>query len=285
MDNLVHMFTVGEKVKSIPQNDVYLSLIADELHSYGIAHAVSDERLPVELAINYLKFEDRYWKELQTCLRTFNNTTKEKFLNTGKEEYADTSVYENILNEECDKDILIAISKAETYIRENIFKENDAKQEKRELIFHASRERNPNVHPNIIKLLQKRSLLTNKDISTVNVADLKKTVINNLVIRIRDIGKKALMKEALIFAKKRALLDKDGKYKFRKLVHSISDIYDDLKDSLPKDRKELDKTKFINHAANNYEIIDNSTYLLNHTKYKSAIREHFSARIKEFYEN
>jgi hypothetical protein len=278
----------------LTQRVVYLTLIAEEIRSYGVGYHVGDINLPSDLAVDYLKFNHTYWDIFETCLRNFDGKSLSDMNNDYKNEIID--IYTNQTEK--------AIQDAIDYINDNVA----SKTKKLSIKW----KENIHISSKIQKLLERRAVRKiEKDGSSENVKVKEVTIklrklcpstLDSLEGRIRAIAKSSLMAGALDHAISRARLDippksnkeeKDNetkKYHFKKFKHSIADIFKDLlysssNEEVKKSLLNKKNAQIINKAVNDYEIIDNPVYLHNQRKFKKAVGQYFRPELKKIRES
>jgi hypothetical protein len=295
MDN--DEITVCDKDRtSLTQRKVYLTLLAEEIRSYGVGYRLSELNLPSDLAIDYLKFNNTYWDIFETCLRNFDGMILSELNENYENDDNNNDEVKNVIIDIYTKQTKKATQEALDYIRDEV--------SSRERKFPIKIIENVHVHANIRDLLEKRAInkieRTGEDTKIndviIKLREIPITHLNRLETKFKHIAKHSLMTEALYHAVKRARLDKPTsnkeekdkgkrKYHFKKFAHSIEEIYNDLLlNSSNEDVKKMVKksnAQIINEAARDYEIIDNPTYLHNKRKFKKAIGQHFRPKLKK----
>ncbi|MEX0684743.1 MAG: hypothetical protein WD098_01960 [Balneolales bacterium] len=114
------------------------------------------------------------------------------------------------------------------------------------------------------------------------------TTLNKLERKLNQLCKYGVINDALQFVELRIGIRKV--YKFRWLVSTIDEIFEDLminKSSGKAKASKLDKQlkDLVNEAANNYEVIDNPDYLISDRSYKAALRSNFESKLKTINQN
>ncbi|MAL18641.1 MAG: hypothetical protein CL670_13160 [Balneola sp.] len=268
------LFTTGEKVEPLPESTVYLTLLIVRLKSL-LNSSYPDEfkNAPQNMAYDYLEYQGSYWEVMQTCLRNFDEVKRSEF----------TQDYKEVALELLEEDLKKAKEELLVYVQE-IKTEKDQKIE-----FKVTED--AKAHPLVLHELKIRDGKPKIDAhkkGNSRLVSLKKipdSTLDNFERRLSYLAKMLLMIEAITFAERRAKLNA-GKYKFKKLMNSLSEVYDDyiINKSSNKPKKSLLQKKnadLIKYVTNNYEIIGNTTYLLNKRKFEKAVRGHFVPKLKK----
>jgi hypothetical protein len=281
-----NLLTCGEKTHSVSQRTVYLTLIAEEIKSYGAGYNLSDINLPTELAVDYLRFVNTYWGTLETCLRNFDGMKLKAFTKEYKKEITD--IYSTQTNK--------AINEAVEYVHEKI----SSKERGLSLLCNSKQCNTEDANDKIKALLKRRAyhkMRDNESLTDVNkvkveIHNLPESTVNRLEVKIRAIAENSLMIDALDHAITRASLDKPNadeekkKYHFKKFKYNIKEVLRDLlinssNGEIKKSMLEKSNAQVINKAVNGYEIIGKPIYLHNKRKFKKAVGQHFRPKLKK----
>lgn len=272
-----NLFTVDKY--AVSEREIYLSLLAVEI--YGNKSRYGKKRLtyPTRISIEYLKYKERYLKYLQTCLRKFHNKNVDDFTKPKSE------FIEELIDQDIQKSIDDAVELISVDFEDFDFKSPKGKHLKINLFIDDNQLANSYVrglHSNMVAASKNQSeiLFTPK---------FGKTRINDFEKRVEAIGQAGLMREALEFAEKRALMDGE-KYRFKKLVSGISEACKDnfLNSKTGEPKRDLRKEKIADLAKeiiNGYEIIGKNNYLIDESQYKKAVEGHIKAKMEKYSKN
>lgn len=274
------LITFGKTPESISESTVYLTLLTEEIDSHGKSHYQGEyTNVPMKLALKYLEYKGSYWEVMEACLRNFVEIKQSEF----------TDDYKEVALEIYKEDLDSAVDDLLNYVSDKI----RGKSKKIQININE----NAHSHPFVLELLKKKVPKDRGDIkqdennykkgncTTISLLKIPKSTVAKFESKLINVAQKALMKEALQFAERRAKLN-GGKFKFKKLMHSLADIYEDFifNSTTNKPKKsiiEKEDSELINLVTNKYEVIGNNTYLLNSRKYEKAVREHFVPKLKE----
>lgn len=288
MENGKQIITHGISPRSIPEREILISLIAEDLLQLKKSH-YQDEYLsvPAKLTKEYLIFNDSYWSALETCLRDYDGTSKEILKKKFKKHELKKSreILEGIVDNTVDY-IANKVGDKKSSTSINVDKNKNADpllvkkfEEKitRQIIHDAS------VTDSMLKN-ESSAKASEKDekFRVIHVIDLPKTTVQGIERYLRKIAEQSLVEDALVIIEDRVFIE--GEYRFRKFVRNISEIYDDfiLNPKSGKPKKSLLKKKdstLIKQVMDNYEVIDKRKYLLNKRKFESALRGSFMDQV------
>lgn len=270
-----NLFTVDKE--AVPEREVYLSLLAKEIHGYSRVHKQSEHlSYPPKICMQYLKYKDEYLKRFQTCLKRYKGMTIDDFSGPKRE------IIEELIND----DIQNSIDEAVELISGDFEDFNYKSPKKKQLKINLYSDNNTHAN-SYVRGLHSNIVTSSIDLSEVIITPkLKKTRIDKFEDKVKAIGKSGLKRVALKFAEKRALMDGE-KYKFKKLVSEISEACEDyfLNSKTGKPESNLSSTKNADLAKkiiNNYEILENNNYLIDVSGYKKAVEMHITQNFEKY---
>lgn len=274
------LITGGKTPESISESTVYLTLLAEEIDSHGKSHYQGEyTNFPMKLALRYLEYKGSYWEVMEACLRNFGDIKHSEF----------TDDYKEVALEIYKEDLKSAVNDLLNYVSDKV------RNKSKKIQFNINE--NAHSHPFVFELLKKKVPKDSGDIkqdesnyikrnsTAISLLKIQKSTVAKFERMLINVAQKGLMEQALQFAERRAKLN-GGNFKFKKLMHSLAEIYEDFifNSTTNKPKKsiiEKEDSELINLVTNKYEVIGNNTYLLNRRKYKKAVREHFVPKLKE----
>jgi hypothetical protein len=277
-------YTRNDKNHSALERDVYLELLALELYSYEIVHYSKQKyKYPASICIEFVKYDNRYWEYLNTCLKRFNGYTKES-LEGEKGEYL-----LEIINEEIQDAVIGAV---ELIKEEKLDGLNFDKNEFENYRINLLSDENKKAHPNlknlfkeILSITREENIYVEKEKDTgadqlyIYVPKIGDTRLSDFKNKVHAIAKAGLMLEAYKFSKKRATVNQENKYKFKKLVKNITEacensLINSESGSIIKKHQNKRLAALAKVVVNNNEIIGNNLYLIDESGYQKAVEKH-----------
>lgn len=269
------LFTVDQN--SIPEREVYLSLLAVEIYGYSKFHKQKDYlSYPSEISIQYLKYKEDYLKYFQTCLRRYKGKALDEFIGPKRE------IIEGLIDEDIQKSIDNAVELIFEDFEDFDFKSPKGKHLKINLFSDDNKHAT-----SYVRGLHSDMIAASKNQSKVLFTPVfGKTRLNNFEKKVEAIGESGLKRVALEFAEKRALMDGE-KYRFKKLVSGISVACKDnfLNSKTGEPKRDLRTEKIADLAKeiiNGYEIIGKTNYLIDESQYKKAVEGHIKAKMEKY---
>ncbi|MDZ7805828.1 MAG: hypothetical protein U5K71_01780 [Gracilimonas sp.] len=105
------LITAGKNPESIPENIVYLTLIAERIDNHAKAHHHDEYiSLPKKFAYNYLEYNGSYWSVMETCLRNFEGIKRTIF----------NDDYKEVAIELCQEDIESSVDDLLSFVSDEI---------------------------------------------------------------------------------------------------------------------------------------------------------------------
>jgi len=283
-------YTKNDKRHSVSEREVYLELLALELYSFDIAHKHKQKNVYLaSICIEFVKYENRYWEYLNTCLKRFNGYTKESLKGEKGEQLLE------IINEEIEDAINDAV---ELIKEEKLDGLNFVKNEFENYRINLLSDENEKAHPNLKNLFEEilsktreENIYVEKETGTdqfyIYVPKIGSSRLKDFVYRVNAIAKAGLMLEAYEFSKKRATVNQENKYKFKKLVKNITEacensLINSKSGSLIEKHQNKRLASLAKVVVNNNEIIGNNLYLIDKSGYKKAVERHIKKNSDKF---
>lgn len=233
---------------------------------------------PGDYAKRYLKLTDQFRRPFEMCLKKLDGETSESW--TGQRKKGFIHLYEEITAKEGKQIRAFASDKINekkviildfTEIEKNI----DSTNRDRYDFF---------IWYGFDVLDKPHELVKNKKESPkrVRIYDSSKTIMDKLEGKLREIAKFSCIHEAIEFTEQRIRLQ--GKYKFKKLVRDLDELFKDF--LVDTSKNEINHVKvnqgiknLVNEALNSYEVLDKPQYLIDENSYRSALRSKFKRKL------
>jgi len=271
-----NLFTTNNA--AVAEKDVYLGLLVIEIFSYSIGHNLSQKYVyPASISIDYARYQNKYWKHFNTCLKRFNGHSKERLEGENRELWLEL-IYEEIQD---------AIEGAVSLIKEKLVGIDIEKSNFENYSINLLSKSNELSHPNLLVLFKRILSNSKHDGNHVYIPEIGETRLNDFEHRVYAIAKAGLMIEALEFTKKRAALNDKATYMFKKQVQNIEEACENsLINSKGNILKAKHKDKGIAGLAkvvvNNNEIIGNRLYLIDKSGYQKAVEKHIKDNSEKY---
>ncbi|MCG2587784.1 hypothetical protein [Rhodohalobacter sulfatireducens] len=263
--------------------EIRLKTLMNELVREKQFFDTNDERAralkPGRLAKEYLKYTGQYLRQFELCLKTFDGKTTEEF--TDENRTAIIKLYEDHVIE-IGKDLK---SFASDSINTNKLIILDFTEVEKK-IDSSNRDEYGFFLWYGFDVLDKSEELYSSDneiCQKMRIYNCSDTSINRLEGKLRDIGKFACIYEAINFVQNHINLN--GKYRFRKLVSNLDELFNDFlvdksKNEINSKKAEEEINELVKEAFKKYEVLDNPKYLIDKNAYKSALRSKFESKLE-----
>lgn len=263
-----NLFT--DKNAPVAERDVYLGLLVTELFSFSIGHSTSQKNYyPASICIDYARYQNKYWKYFNTCLKRFHGYSKADL--EGKKQ--------EILLELIHEDIQDAIDGAVNLIEEKLEGINIEKNEFEYYSINLLSKSNKHAHSNLKDLFKRILSNSRYHDKCIHIPIIGNTRLSDFEKKVFAIAKAGLMVEALEHSHKRATQNDDNKFKFKKLVKNIAEacensLINSKENKLKLKHKDLSLTDLTKIVVNSNEIIGKRLYLIDESGFHKAVEKH-----------
>lgn len=265
--------------------EIRLKTIMNELIRGKQFFDTNDEKArglkPGRIAKEYLKYTGQFLRQFELCLKTFHGKKADDF--TEEKRSTIIKVYEDYIikkGEALKSFALDSINKNKLVILD--FTELEKK------IDSTNRDEYGFFLWYSFDVLDKSEELKNNETEycqKMRIYSTSDTAINTLEGKLRKLGKFSCIYEAIELISTHINLN--DKYRFRKLVKDLDELYNDfLIDNSKKEKNKIladkDFDELVDDAVDNYEVLNQPKYLIDKNSYRAAVRKKFERELEGF---